>query len=259
MKLFILIFFVFFSNQVFSQQLTGLVIDEATKKPIKDAKVATSLYDTYTTSNGSFVVNNVHSGDTVTVSRLGYETYYIKHSNRSKTDTLLVLLKSSSIVLEEVRINGIRNYTLDSLKRRKEYAPFFAYKPPKFKDIFITKSPNVSTQYSPFQNSTSSLVSVNLLSIIGLLSKNNAPVSKMHKQLIKDEEYNYVDHRFSKEKVQSLISLKGDSLLNFMNEYRPSIKEVKQMTDYQLILYIKKSYETFNETYKHEIFPPLIK
>ncbi len=81
----------------------------------------------------------------------------------------------------------------------------------------------------------------------------------MQKQLLNDEEYNYVDHVFSKEKVQSLTSLKGDSLQNFMNEYRPSIKELKQMTDYQLILYIKKSYDTFNKTYKHEILPSLKK
>ncbi|WP_219223483.1 carboxypeptidase-like regulatory domain-containing protein [Pedobacter antarcticus] len=259
MRLFILFFFVFLSNQVFSQYLTGLVIDEATRKPIKNARVATSSNATYTTSTGSFVLNHFHSGDTITVSYLGYEAYHIRHSNRSKTDTLLILLKSNSIVLLEVRVKGIRNYTRDSLNKRKEYAAFYAYKAPKFKDIFITKSLNVSTQYSPFQNSTSSLVGVNLLSVISLLSKNNVPVSKMQKQLLKDEEYNYVDHVFSKEKVQSLTSLKGDSLQNFMNEYRPSIKELKQMTDYQLILYIKKSYDTFNKTYKHEISPFLKK
>jgi hypothetical protein len=259
MRLFILIIFVFLSNQVFSQHLTGYIIDNVTKRPIKNALVATSSKNTYTTSTGSFVLKNFHSGDTVIVSHLGYEAYYIKHSNRSKTDTLLISLKSSSIVLEEVRISGIRNYTLDSINRRKEYAAFFAYKAPKFKDIFITKSPNVPTQYSPFQNSTSNLVSIDLLSVLGLLSKNNAPVPKMQKQLLKDEEYNYVDHIFSKEKVQSLTSMKGDSLQNFMNKYRPSIKELKQMTDYQLIIYIKKNYETFKNTCKPEILPPLIK
>lgn len=259
MRLFILIFFVSLSNEVFSQRLTGLVIDEATRKPVNNARVSTSSNVTYTTSTGSFVLNNFHSGDTVTASHLEYEAYHIRHSNRSKTDTLLILLKSSSIVLKEVRVNGIRNYTQDSLNRRKEYAAFYAYKAPKFKDIFITKSPNVSPQYSPFQNSTSSLVGVNLLSVISLLSKNNAPVSKMQKQLLKDEEYNYVDHVFSKEKVQSLTSLKGDSLQNFMNQYRPSVRELKQMTDYQLLLYIKKSYDTFNKTYKHEILPSLKK
>lgn len=258
MKLSILIFFVFLSNQVFCQRLTGLVIDEATKRPIKSARVSSSFNDTYTSLTGSFVLDNFHSGDTLTVSYLGYEAYHMKHRNRSTTDTLLILLKSSSIILNEVRINGIRNYTLDSLNRRKEYAGFFAYKAPKFKDIFITKSPIVSTQYSPFQNSTSSLVGINLLSVIGLLSKNNAPVSKMKKQLLKDEEHNYVDHIFSEEKVKSLTSLKGDSLQNFMNEYRPSIKELKQMTDYQLMLYIKRSYDTFSKTYKHEKFPSLI-
>jgi hypothetical protein len=257
MRLYILIFFFFFSNQLFSQQLTGLVIDEATQKPLKNARVKTASYDTYTTSTGSFRFNSIRFGDTVTVTHLGYDAYFFKHDIRFKTDTMLILLKLSSIMLAEVRINGIRNYTLDSLNRRKEYAAFYAYKARKFKDIFIPKSPNVNTQYSPFQSSTSSLVGVNLLSVIGLLAKNNAPASKMQKKLLKDEEYNYVDHVFSREKVQSITSLKGDSLQNFMNDCRPSIKELKQMTDYQLMLYIKKSYGTFKKTYKHEIFPSL--
>lgn len=46
----------------------------------------------------------------------------------------------------------------------------------------------------------------------------------------------------------------GDSLQNFMNAYRPSIEEVKQMTDYQLLLYIKKSYDEFIKTYNPETF-----
>lgn len=259
MRLFILIFLIFFSNKVFGQQLTGLVIEEATKKPIKDARVATSSNETHTTSAGRFVLNNFHSGDTVRVSHPGYEAYHIKRSNHSNADTLLILLRVSPIALKEVRIHGIRNYTLDSLNRRKEYASFFTYKAPKFKDIFITKSSNIFPQYSPFQKSTSSLVSVNLLSVIGLLSKNNSPVSKMQKQLLKEEEYSYVDHVFSREKVQSLTSLTGDTLLSFMDEYRPSVKAVKQMTDYQLMLYIKKSYDTFNKTHKHENIPSLKK
>jgi len=107
MRLFLLIFLIFLSNLGFSQHLTGLVIDEATKKPLKNARVVTSSNDTYTKSTGSFILSNFQSGDTITVSHQGYEVYRIQHSNRSITDTLIILLKNSSIVLEEVRINGI--------------------------------------------------------------------------------------------------------------------------------------------------------
>lgn len=44
-----------------------------------------------------------------------------------------------------------------------------------------------------------------------------------------------------------------------MNEYSPCIEEAKQMTDYQLPLYIKKSYDEFIKIYKFGNFPSLNK
>lgn len=255
MRLILLILLVYFSNQLYAQQVTGLVVDETTKTPIINATVRSSSYTTFTTATGRFSLNNVHFGDTITISHMGYESYYFAYTNSSISETLLILLKVSPIALREVTIKGIRNYTQDSLNRRKEFASVFAHKAPKFKDIFINRSTNTSAHYYPFQNSTATLVSVNLLSVIGLLTKNKTPVSKLQEKLLKEEEYNYVDHVFSKQKVQALTSLKGDSLQNFMNEYRPSIEKAKQMTDYQLLLYIKKSYGEFIKTYKPENFP----
>ncbi|MEN5195510.1 carboxypeptidase-like regulatory domain-containing protein [Sphingobacterium faecium] len=254
MKLIILIFLIYLSNQLFAQQVNGLVLDEKTKKPIVNARVATSSYGTFTTATGSFNLNNVPFGETITVNIMGYESYHFKYKNTAKSDTVVILLKISPIALNEVTIKAGRNYIQDSLNRREEYASIFAYKAPTVKDIFIPKSFNTTTHYSPFQNSTSSLVSVNLLSVVSLLTKNKTATSKMKIKLLKEEEYQYVDQVFSRKKVQSITTLKGDSLQNFMNAYRPSIDEVKQMTDYQLLLYIKKSYDEFIKTYKPESF-----
>lgn len=254
MRLIILIFIVFLSNQLFAQRITGLVLDEKTKKPIINARVGTSSYGTFTTSTGGFSLDNVSFGETVTVNLMGYESYSFRYNNTSKSDTVLILLKISPIALKEVIVKLSGNYIRDSLSRRKEYASIFAYKAPTFKEIFIPSSPNTPTHYSPFQNSTSSLVSIDLLSVISLFTKNKTATSKMKIKLLKEEEYQYVDHVFSKKKVQSITTLKGDSLQNFMNVYRPSIEEVKQMTSYQLLLYIKKSYDEFIKTYKPENF-----
>lgn len=99
-------------------------------------------------------------------------------------------------------------------------------------------------------NSTASIVSVNLLSLVSLLSKkSNDPTSKLQQTLLKDEETAYVDRMFSKQKITTLTSLKGDSLLDFMDDYRPTIKQAKEMTDYEMMLYIKKSYAEFIKTY----------
>src|SRR5690606_5322838 len=150
-----------------------------------------------------------------------------------------------SILLKPVQIHIRPNYTKDSLNRRKDFASVFAYKEPSLKDIFIGKSSVVNRNYQAFQPSTSSLVSVNLLSVISLIGKNKDPKSKLKKKLLKLENENYIDHIFSKEKVRSITSLQGDSLQIFIEKYRPSTGMVSQMTDYELLLYIKRSYKDF--------------
>lgn len=162
-----------------------------------------------------------------------------------KTDTALTLPELKPITLSNVTIKGFRNYKLDSLNRRKDFASVFAYKAPGLKDIFMTRSPGISQLYSPFQNSPSNLVSVNLLAVVGLLNRNNTPVSRLQKKLLQDEAQGYVDRIFSMEKVQSLTTLSGDSLRMFMDKYRPTAEQVKEMTAYDLMVYIKKSGDEF--------------
>ena len=42
-----------------------------------------------------------------------------------------------------------------------------------------------------------------------------------------------------------ITHLKGDSLQTFMDKYRPSVADAKTMTDYEVMLYIKKCYGEF--------------
>src|SRR5690606_35689579 len=125
--------------------------------------------------------------------------------------------------------------------------------------IFIGKSSVVNRNYQAFQPSTSSLVSVNLLSVISLIGKNKDPKSKLKKKLLKLENENYIDHIFSKEKVRSITSLQGDSLQIFIEKYRPSTGMVSQMTDYELLLYIKRSYKDFikDEPFSEDLIVPI--
>lgn len=233
------------SDLLYGQQINGLVVDQVSGSPIINAVLQTSKSITFTDSIGGFNLDDLDIGDTIRISHMSYLLYDHIFVDTSKTNLLVIKLKSRSIVLKSVNINVTRNYMLDSLIRRKEFASVFAYKDPRFKDIFIAKSPTISHQYQPFQPSTSSLVSVDLLSVIGLLGKNRNPISKLQKKLLQEEKDNYIAHVFSEEKVQSLTLLQGDSLQKFINEYRPSADLIAQMSDYELLLYIKKSYEEF--------------
>ena len=93
--------------------------------------------------------------------------------------------------------------------------------------------------------STASLVSLNVLQLFNLFGKKQAQTSRLKQTLVRDEELNYVDHVFSKEKVKSLTGLEGEQLIKFMNLYRPDLLSLKKMTGYKLTIYIKKSYEEF--------------
>lgn len=154
-------------------------------------------------------------------------------------------MEQTAILLDEVKINSLRNYKADSLKFREEFAKTFNYSKPKFKDIFITKnySSNVPRRPNQASNSTASLISVDVLSVISLLGKKRNPQSKLQQKLIKKEEEQYLDNIFSKPMVQNLTGLKGDSLQTFMQLYRPNIDTAKYMSDYDIILYLKKSYQ----------------
>jgi len=165
-------------------------------------------------------------------------------------DSLLFPIDSlaGSILLKEVTINGFRNYKQDSLNLRKDFARAFQYKPPGIKDIFIPKAAAFNSTPTPYykaQNSTASIVSLDVLSLIGFLGRKKASLSKTQKTLLERENANYVNQFFSKEKVQGVTGLKGDSLQHFMQQYRPTTAQINKMTDYELLMYIKKSCQEY--------------
>jgi hypothetical protein len=44
-----------------------------------------------------------------------------------------------------------------------------------------------------------------------------------------------------------------------MDAYRPTIKQAKKMTDYEMVLFIKKNYADFIKTYSAEKHSPFAK
>ncbi len=84
-----------------------------------------------------------------------------------------------------------------------------------------------------------------MLSVISLMGKKPNPQSKLQQKLIKEEEERYLDSTFSKRMVQNLTGLRRDSLQTFMQLYRPNIDTAKYMSDYDIILHIKKSYQEY--------------
>lgn len=254
-----LLVLMFLSYNLFAQRIAGVVIDKKTYLPVANAFVGTRSSKGISNLQGRFTLSNMKPGDTLRITCVGYKPYQIV-TGFLKTDTLRCYVNPSSTVLNEVRIRAMRNAKADSLRNRREYAAVFNYRGAIIKDALITRSTKyVPANYINADKSTATILSVNLLSVIDMLGNHKAPKSKLQKVLLKDEEIQYVDRFFSPEKVSVITNLKGDSLQNFMNRYRPDIKKVKQMNDYDMASYIKESYAQYVKTGSKQGKPLFVK
>jgi hypothetical protein len=233
------------STSLLAQNVKGIVRDVTSGLPISNAQIITSKTIILTNNKGEFILENIKLGTPIAVRIMGYETFELMVKDLN--DTLKIYLKQSAIALKEVQIRTKRNYKLDSLNLRKEYASAFGYKGPSFSDMFIEKGGRKNEYVPSFTNprSTASLVSLNLLQVATLFGKKKARNTRLKEALLRDEELNYVDHAFSKDNVKSITGLDGEQLIKFMDFYQPSALSLKKMTGYELTLYIKKSYEEF--------------
>lgn len=240
MKFIFLLLILFSANQLLAQTLKGIVLDHSTKKPISNAQLINTGSTSLTGETGKFKLNNVKVGDKFAVRMLGYETMEFTINNN--IDSLTIFLKQSIFQLNEVMVRTNRNYKNDSLRLRKEYAVFFAYRPSKFTDMFIKVDPGYRSPFPTINpSSTASILKFDVLSALSFMGRKKNSVSKFKETLLKAEETNYVDDIFSAEKVEDITKLKGDSLVSFMNIYRPIKLTLQKMTGYELIQYIKKS------------------
>ena len=232
------------SNRLFSQQISGQVLDHISRIPIENAVVKYGNEVSITSSTGKFSFRKNPSIQILKINKLGYEEKELNLTNNFKD--VIVLLRSVAINLNDVTIYSKRDYLKDSLQIREDFAKVFAYKDPSIKDVLVKKGLRYKTPGSNLvSNSTSSILSLDVLRTIGLLTKNKNSLSKLKKVQLKDEETNYINNRFSPEKINAITKLEDDSLNNFIEKYRPSAAEIRKMNDYEILMYVKRSYVDF--------------
>ncbi|WP_316832470.1 hypothetical protein [Pedobacter aquatilis] len=244
MRIFFFFLLIIVSTKIYAQQINGVVLDYSSKLPVENVIVTYGTQAFITSSTGKFTLTKNGITDTVLLKKLGYENYTLNLNSSFKDVT--IYLKQSAIDLNDVLILSKRDYLADSLKMRNDFANVFAYKAPTIKDVVVEKGWRYPTFGSNLvSNSTSSVVSLDVLKTIGLFTKNKSSLSKLQKVQLKEEESNYINHRFDAEKITSITGLEGDSLQRFIQKYRPSGTEIRKMNDYQILMYVKKSYNEF--------------
>lgn len=236
----------------YAQQVSGQVVEKVGGQGIPFATLISHTASGVTAIDGSFTLSGLRLGDTLFVTCIGYKRLAVAVDVKTQRQFLLVRLDPVSVMLKQVSVKASRNYQADSLRNRKDFAKVFDYKGIGLKDIFYDRHTTIYTpdNYITSTHNTTQLVGIDVLSLAHLLSKNKSTESKLQKAAIQDENAAYVDHLFSKDKVIAVTAMKGDSLQNFMDTYRPTLTQARKMNSYDVVIYIKKCYDDFLKSYR---------
>jgi len=206
-------------------------------KPLEAVSViATSGRGTTTDSNGNYSIQ-VPVDDSIYFSYLGRATNRFPVSAINSITGFDIALHVDPLELKEVRVMP-RNYRMDSLQNREDYAKYFDFKKPGFK---IT---------SPSTNGGLG-AGVDLDELINVFRRQRTRrLLAFQSRLVEDEQEKYVDHRFSEYTVKKITHLTGDELDSFMVKFRPSYEFCKKANDYDFFDYIKIAYQQYKKDRK---------
>ena len=228
-----LLFIVFIAAKPAASQaykIKGTVYDSTRRYPVELVTVlSTSGKGTITNPDGYYEIE-VTEKDSIWFSYLNKPTVkfpVIKIANPFAFD---ISLQVNIPVLKEVKIRP-RNYKLDSLQNRQDYAKVFDYQKPGLK--------TVTPQYG-------AAAGFDLDEIINMFRfKRNRSMLAFQKRLLMQEREKFVEHRFNKALVRRLTSLTGNELDSFMLVYRPPYEFTLLTNDYEFQEYIKEAYRRF--------------
>src|SRR5260221_12147058 len=238
LKIFCYITFILFASLMITAtpataktyKIKGIVYDSSRNYPMESVSVlSTSGRGTVTNAEGYYEIE-VMEKDSIWFSYLNKANFkfpVLKICNPLAFD---ISLQVNVPVLKEVKIRP-RNYKLDSIQNRIDYAKIFNYRKPGLK----TNTSNYGAG-----------VGFDLDEIINVFRfKRNRSMASFHKRLLEEEQDKFIDHRFSKALVRRLTSLTEPALDSFMLMYRPTYMFTLLAGDYDFQKFIKDSYSRF--------------
>jgi hypothetical protein len=204
--------------------IKGTVYDRSQRYGMPGVSVmGTSGVGTVTDSLGDYTIR-LPKSDSIYFSYLGKYTARtpVKFINPDMPFDMSLEVGVES--LPTVLVRG-KNYLLDSLETRKEYAKIFNYGADWVDNVQSTgrgRSMGVGIDFD-------------MLLRPGQVRRTLA----FQKRLIEEEQDNYVDHRFSPSVVHRVTGLESPVLDSFMRVYRPSYEFLQTLTtDYEFYKYI---------------------
>ena len=213
-------------------KVRGTVYDSSRLYPVESVTViSTGGKGTFTNATGDYEIE-VGEKDSIWFSYLGKPT--VKFPVLKMTDPLHfdISIQINIMVLKGVTVSP-RNYRLDSIQNRRDYAKIFDYQKARLKTTTSGPADQVG-------------VGFDLDEIIRMFQfRKNKNMLAFQQRLLQQEQDKFIDHRFNKQLVRRLTNLAGAALDSFMVLYRPTYEFTLVTSDYDFQSYIKQSYEQF--------------
>lgn len=214
-------------------RVRGTVLDSSRNYPLQSVSVmTTSGRGTVTDGAGQYTIE-VSEKDSIWFSYLGKPTVKFPVLKIQDTRQFDISLKVSIPVLPEVKVRP-RNYRLDSIQNRIDYAKVFNFKKPDLESM---------TSIGP----SGAGIDINELIRTFQFRKNRSTLA-FRERLILQEQEKFVDHRFSPALIRRLTGLEGEELRTFILRYRPTYEFALVTSEYDFQLYIKTSAEKFRKS-----------
>jgi hypothetical protein len=229
-------------SDLFAQQqitIKGTVYNMTRTKPLQSVSVVSTFgRGAVTDSSGHYSIT-LSEDDSLSFSYLGRETFKYPVKMINAYNDFDIALHVEPTELKTVRV-APKDYHMDSLQNRQDYAKYFDYKKPKFK---LTDP-----------NSGGTGVGLDLDEIINMFRfDRNRRLAAFQKRLIQDEQDKFVDHRFNHVLVRKITHLTGPELDTFMIKYKPSFRFTQTSTDYDFDEYIKLAYKQYKKNKNGEM------
>lgn len=141
-----------------------------------------------------------------------------------------------NILLEEVHIKNKQKSPKDKLQEARL----------QYRDAYTKGSYDKHLKLSVDDKTMAPKLSlVNLDAAYKQFSKSGKNARKLQRSIQYDYEQAEIDHKYTSQLVRRLTGLKGEELVDFMQQNRPTYTLINQGADYDLIIFIKKNYAAY--------------
>lgn len=209
--------------------IIGQVRDSKSKKPLSGVSIYNISKGTGTLSDssGNYRIN-ASDYDMLIFSYLGYSRDTVQINALYQRQIINILMKQNNFSIAPVEIIGQKpSYARDSMQRRYWFADALG------------------------QNKTRGLDAIAhpVSAIYDALSGRQKRLWRFQKDYKAYEQQKYIASRIHPKQIEDLFRLKGDSLKAFLLWYKPDYFFVRNATDYELLVDIKRAVKRFRKVY----------